>query len=77
MGIKVEVSETINARVSFDFPVLMVGKDTGRIVLFHNENSGTIIKGANAGFPIETRWPCTSAATIWERFEGTLTLSNE
>lgn len=78
--IRAEFTEPEKEKPTIGFPVLMKSRG-GSIVLFTDFTKGTVIvpheKSIHIAGSYLTDWRSISHPGEWEKFEGTVTLSNE
>ena len=78
--IEVIVKEEEKTVEKIDFPVLMRSKNLNQIVLFTEECEGTCLKIGSSTLDIGKHycdWASCYDNSIWEKFEGEITLKNK
>ena len=78
--IEVIVKEEEKKKKKIDFPVLMKSENLNQIVLFTGEHEGTCLKIGESTFKIGEyfiHWVSCYNKSIWEKYEGTITLKNK
>ncbi len=78
--IEVNVKENEKTVEKIDFPVLMKSKDLNQIVLFTGEHEGTCLKIGEYTLKIGEyfiHWVSCYNKSIWEKYEGEITLKNK
>ena len=78
--IEVNVKEEAKTVDKIDFPVLMKSKTLNQIVLFTGEREGTCLKIGESNLKIgeySIHWFSCYNKSIWEKYEGEITLKNK
>ena len=78
--IEVNVKEEEKTVEKIDFPVLMKSKNLNQIVLFTEEHEGTCLKIGESALKIGEYSNCWSSCynkSIWQKYEGEITLKNK
>ena len=63
-----------------DYPVLMQSKTNGQIVLFTEEKKGTVLNSGNSGYDVgchSESWESANNKDTWQRYTGSVNLSND
>ena len=78
--IEVNVKEEVKTVEKIEFPVLMKSKNLNQIVLFTREHEGTCLKIGESILEIgeySIHWFSCYNKSIWEKYEGEITLKNK
>ena len=78
--IEVTVKEEEKTVEKIDFPVLMKSINSGQIVLFTSKHRGCRLHGGDENMDIgwyAERWESCYDNSIWQKYEGEITLKNK
>ena len=78
--IEVNVKEEVKTVEKIEFPVLMKSKNLNQIVLFTEECEGTCLEIGSSIIDIGQHscdWASCYNKSIWEKYEGEITLKNK
>ena len=73
---KIEVKENEQKCEVLEFPVLMKSKAGGGVVFFTSLKTGMQVQGEDVGHYSEF-WADANNTEIWEKLNGSVTLTNE
>ncbi len=76
----IEVTEKEKTIEKMEFPVLMRSRNSNQIVLFTGEHEGTCLKIGESPLKIgehSIHWFSCYDNSIWEKYEGEITLKNK